>query len=65
MIEKLRDTVKNDGVVDTKEMQTLLSNYVRTNMFDRDSAPPSTNKRFFPEHRTIYNYIYATLSDEL
>ena len=32
VIEKLRDTVKNDCIVDTKEVQTLLSNYVRTNL---------------------------------
>ena len=32
VIEKLRDTLNNECIVDTKEVQTLLSNYVRANL---------------------------------
>ena len=63
--EKLVDLVINEGITDTTTMQGHLRDYVHTNIYSRETAPASPNKRFFPEHKTIYNRIYSTLAREL
>ena len=63
--EKIVDLFVHEGITDTQTMEGNLRDYVRTQLFTRQTAPPSPNKRFFPEHKTIYNKIYATLAMEL
>ena len=63
--EKIVDLVVHEGLTDTQTIEGHLRDYVRTQLFTRQTAPPSPNKRFFPENKTIYNKIYATLTMEL
>ena len=63
--EKIVDLVDHEGITDTQTMEGHLRDYVQTQLFTRQTAPPSPNKRFSPENKTTYNKIYATLSMEL
>ena len=60
--ENIVDLVVHEGITDTQTMDGHLRDYVRTQLFTRQTAPPSPNKRYFPEDKTIYNKIYATIA---
>ena len=63
--ENIVDLGVHEGITDTQTMEGHVRDYVRTQLFTRQTAPPSPNMRFFPEHKTIYNKTYATLAMEL
>ena len=45
--EKIVGLVVHEGITDTQTMEGHLRDYVRTQLFTRQTAPPSPNKRFF------------------
>lgn len=65
VLAKLKDLVKHAEITDTVSVEQHLKEYVLTTLYTRSDAPPPHNKRLFPEHKTIYNYIYSTLAEEL
>ena len=65
VLKKLKELVRVKGITQTESIKAQLEEYVQTVLYTRETAPVTSNKRFFPEHKTLYNYIYTTLAEQL
>ena len=52
-------------IIDTNSIKNQLTDYVQTQLFTRETAPPTSNKKFYPTYQTIYNYMYSALAETL
>jgi len=59
LIEKI-DELVGSGVRNVLEMKRALNIYVKMELFDDQSVPPLSSRRFFPENRDIYNHMYKS-----
>ena len=57
VLKKLKELVRVKGITQTESIKAQLEEYVQTVLYTRETAPVTSNKRFFPEHKTLYNYI--------
>lgn len=65
VLAKLKELVRLKGMSQPNSITEQLEEYVQTVLYTRETAPSLSNKRFYPEHKTIYNQIYRTLAEQL
>ena len=59
ILRKMAELV-NAGVRNVSEMRQHIKHFVEEELFAGQSAPPSTDSRFWPSGKTIMNCIYRT-----
>lgn len=62
---KLHDLMAHTAIVDVNSVKAQLKDFVQTCLFTRATAPPTSNKKFYPTHQTIYNHMYLALAETL
>ena len=55
--------MSHSPIIDTNSIKNQLTDYVQTQLFTRETAPPTSNKKFYPTYQTIYNYMYSALAE--
>lgn len=58
LASRVAQLVTDDGLVHVSDVQMHLKSFVSVEIFGGQTPPPSTDRRFFPTDKDVYNMIY-------